>query len=128
MAESKFVKANEKIAEAVVDGYQKIESGVVGGYKKIEEGVVSGFGKITDKFVGEFLTREGESVEEAKARLAAEETARQEAAKVEAEKRAAAHPIPEAPGGDIAKASVEASLERARSSVEASRNAGRHHT
>lgn len=128
MAESKFVKANEKIAEAVVDGYKKIEGGVVGGYKKVEESVVGGFGKITDKFVGEFLTREGESVEEAKARLAAEETARQEAAKAEAEKRAAAHPTPVAPGGDIAKASVEASLERASSSVEASRSAGRHHT
>lgn len=73
MAESKFVKANEKIAEAVVDGYKKIEDGVVGGYKKVEESVVGGFGKITDKFVGEFLTRGGESVEEAKARLAAEE-------------------------------------------------------
>lgn len=100
MAESKFVKANEKIAEAVVDGYKKIEGGVVGGYKKVEESVVSGFGKITDKFVGEFLTREGESVEEAKARLAAEEVARQETAKAEAEKREAAHSTPAAPGGN----------------------------
>lgn len=81
MAESKFVKANEKIAEAVVDGYKKIEDGVVGGYKKVEESVVGGFGKITDKFVGEFLTREGESVEEAKARLAAEEAERREDSK-----------------------------------------------
>lgn len=59
MAENKFVKANEEIAETVV-----------GGYKKIEDSVVSGFCKITDKFVGEFLTHEGESVEDAKARLA----------------------------------------------------------
>lgn len=58
MAKSKLVQANEKIAEAVV-----------GGYKKIEDGVVEGFTKMTDKFVDQFLTREGESVEEAKARI-----------------------------------------------------------
>ena len=69
MAKSKLVQANEKIAEAVVEGYKKIEDGVVEGYKKIEEGVVSGFGKITDKFVDQFLTKEGESVEDAKKRL-----------------------------------------------------------
>ncbi len=109
MAESKFVKANEKIAEAVVGGYKKIEDGVVGGYKKIEEGVVSGFGKLTDKFVSELLTHEGESVEEAKARLAAKEAKRHEAARAEAEKRAAAHPTPAGLSGDIARASVKAS-------------------
>lgn len=72
MAKSKLVQANEKIAEAVVEGYKKIEDGVVEGYKKIEEGVVGGFGKITDKFVDQFLTKEGESVEDAKKRLADE--------------------------------------------------------
>lgn len=45
---------------------------MLGGYKKIENGVVEGFTKMTDKFVDQFLTREGESVEEAKARLAQE--------------------------------------------------------
>ena len=84
MAENKFVKANEEIAETVVSGYKKIEEGVVGGYKKIEEGVVGGFTKMTDKFVGEFLVRDGETVEEAKARLAAEQAAREEAGKAEA--------------------------------------------
>ena len=34
MARSKLVQKNEKIAEAVVDGYQKIEDSVVGVYKK----------------------------------------------------------------------------------------------
>ncbi|MGN1144821.1 MAG: hypothetical protein ACI4R5_00095 [Acetatifactor sp.] len=75
MAKSKLVQANEKIAENVVSGYKKIEEGVVGGYKKIEEGAVGGFNKIADKFVDNFLTREGESVEEAKERLAAEQKA-----------------------------------------------------
>lgn len=65
MAKSKLVKANEKIAEAVVDGYKKIENAVVGGYKKVE-----------DAFVDHFLTHEGESVEEAKERLHAEQKER----------------------------------------------------
>lgn len=73
MAKSKIVKANEKIAEAVVEGYQKIEDGVVGGYKKVESGVVYGFNRITDKFVDQFLTREGESIEDAKKRLNGED-------------------------------------------------------
>lgn len=70
MAKSKLVQANEKIAEGVVGGYKKIENGVVGGFMKMEEGVVNGFNKITDKFVDEFLTKDGESVEDAKKRLA----------------------------------------------------------
>ena len=78
MAKSKLVKANEKIAQGVVGGYKKIEEGVVGGYKKIEDGAVGGFNKITDKFVDNFLTKEGETVEEAKARLAAEQKERGE--------------------------------------------------
>lgn len=83
MAKSKLVQANEKIERSVVNGYRKIEGGVVNGYKKIEEGVVGGFNKITDKFVDNFLTKEGESVEEAKARLAAEQKAREDAGKEE---------------------------------------------
>lgn len=71
MTKSKLVKANEKIAESTVRGYKKIEEGVVGGYKKIEEGAVGEFNKIADKFVDNFLTKEGESVEEAKERLSA---------------------------------------------------------
>ena len=66
---SKFMEANEKIAEAVVEGYKKIEDGVIGGYKKIEEGAVEGFQKVSDKFVEKLFTKEGETVEEAKERL-----------------------------------------------------------
>ena len=69
MARSKLVQVNEKIAE-----------GVMGGYKKIEEGVVGGFTKMTDRFVDQFLAREGESVEDAKKPLAEEQAAREEAA------------------------------------------------
>ena len=77
---SKFQEANEKIAESVVSGYKKIEDSVVGGYKKVEDGVVGSFTKIADKFVDTFLAREGESIEEAKARLVAEQKARDEKA------------------------------------------------
>lgn len=68
---SKFVEANEKIAEGVVKGYRKIEEGVVGGYRKIENGVVDGFGKVTDKCVEKLFAKEGETVEDAKKRLSA---------------------------------------------------------
>ena len=66
---SKFVEANEEIAEGVVKGYKKIEEGVVGGYKRIETGVVEGFGKVTDICVEKLFAKEGETVEEAKKRL-----------------------------------------------------------
>lgn len=69
MAESKLKKANDKLAEAVTDGYKKIEKGVVGGYKKIEHGVVGGYTKMEDRFIDRFLAKDGETVEEARERL-----------------------------------------------------------
>lgn len=86
MAKSKLAAANEKIAESVTSGYRKIENGVVGGYKKIENGVVSGFQTISDTFVDQFLTKDGETVEEAKIRLAREQKDREEAAKAHKER------------------------------------------
>lgn len=77
MAKSGFIKVNEKIAENVVGGYKKIEEGVVGGYQKIEDGAVGGFHKMADKFVDNFLTRDGESIEEAKERLTEEQRNRE---------------------------------------------------
>lgn len=52
---SKFAEANKKIEEKVVGTYKKVEDSVVGTYKKVE-----------DKFVDNFLTKDGETVEEAK--------------------------------------------------------------
>ena len=69
MAKSKMVKTVGKMADTVTDGYKKIEKGVVDGYKKIEKGVVDGYTKLEDKFVDAYLTKEGETVAEAKARL-----------------------------------------------------------
>lgn len=58
MAKSKLVKANEKIAEKVTNGFNKMCDTVVGGYTKIE-----------DSFVDRYLTHDGETVTEAKERL-----------------------------------------------------------
>lgn len=68
MAKSKLVQANEKIAGKVVGTYQKIENTVVGSYKKLEDTVVGGYQKVEDAFAAR-LTRDGETVEDAKARL-----------------------------------------------------------
>ena len=73
MAKSKLVKANEKIAETVTEGFKKISDTVVDGYKKIESGVVDGYKKIEDGFVDRYLTGDGETVEEAKARIKKEQ-------------------------------------------------------
>lgn len=62
-------EVTEAVAESTVSGYKKIEQGVVAGYKKIETGVVEGFGKVVDKCVEVLFAKEGESVEDAKARL-----------------------------------------------------------
>lgn len=64
--------------QELADGYKKLEDGVVEGYKKVEDGVVGGFNKIADGFVDKFLTKEGESVEDAKERLAKEQEKRLE--------------------------------------------------
>ena len=77
MAKKQFNERIEKIADGVVCCYQKIENGVVSGYKKIENGVVGSFTKISDKFVDAFLTREGETVGDARERLSQEQAARE---------------------------------------------------
>lgn len=58
MKKSKLIELNEKISEKVVETYKKIEDSVVGSYTKIE-----------DAFVDRYLTKDGETVEEAKKRL-----------------------------------------------------------
>lgn len=73
---SDFRKANEEIAEAAVSGFQKIEDGVVDGYKKIESTVVGAYQSIEEQFVARCLLHEGETVEQAKERLAQEQFAR----------------------------------------------------
>ncbi|MGN0033322.1 MAG: hypothetical protein ACI358_06055 [Candidatus Limimorpha sp.] len=57
------------IADGVTDSYKKIEDGVVKGYKSIEKGAVSGFQSVNDWFISKLFKREGETLEETKARL-----------------------------------------------------------
>ena len=91
-----FKEANKKIVDGITEGYEKIESGVV-----------DGFNKMTDKFVGKFLTKEGETLEDAKARLAEDQKAREEKRNADAAAREAAQ------------------KERIEDSLAASRNAGK---
>lgn len=103
MAKSKLVKTNEKIAEKVVKGY-----------KKIEDGAVGGFNKIADTFVDNFLTKEGESVEEARERLAAEQKERELASAADRERRSLEH-------NEIVERSLQNALN---ASIEARKKAG----
>ena len=82
MAKSKLIKANEKIAVGVTTGFQKMSDGVTSGFQKMSDGVVKGYKRIEDAFVDRYLTKDGETIAKAKARLNAEETARREEAKI----------------------------------------------
>jgi len=57
----------------IKDNSQKIEKAIVGGYKKVEETVVDSYKKIEDKFVDTFLKKDGETIEDAKARVKTEQ-------------------------------------------------------
>lgn len=70
---AKIADVNEVLAWAVVNVYKKMEKSVVCGYKKIETGIVGGFNRVSDKCVDILFTKKGETVEEAKKRLAGNE-------------------------------------------------------
>lgn len=65
MAKSRFLACNQAIAARVTSGFQKINNTVLGAYTKIE-----------DKFVDQYLTREGETIAQAKQRLAQQHSRR----------------------------------------------------
>ena len=69
----KIADVVEEIGQAVTSGYKKIEHGVVSGYQKIEHGAVTGYEKVSDKCIDVLFAKDGETVEEAKARLSAKE-------------------------------------------------------
>ena len=58
MAKSRIVKMNEKIAEKATNAFSMSENTVVGEYSKIE-----------DAFVDRYLTKDGETITQAKERL-----------------------------------------------------------
>lgn len=61
----------ENMGQTVTRGYKAIETGAVSGYKAIENGAVTGYEKVSGKCAEILFAKEGEFVEEAKARLAA---------------------------------------------------------
>ena len=117
MAKSALVKANEQIAEGVIGAYRAVEEGVVGTYKAVENAFVGGYQGIEDAFVDQYLTRDGESVEDAKARLRAEQEVRQVPGR---------HGAHAAPGVDYARQGYERSMERTRCAQEMAQVPGAH--
>lgn len=93
----------QNIENGVVSGYKAIENGVVSGYTAIQDGVVEGFTKVSDAFIMKFFARDGETLEQAKERMKAEEARLHQ----QSEDRAAA------------------SRQRGRESVERARQAGK---
>lgn len=81
MKKSKIEKAQEEISKKAVDTFTKIEDAVVGGYTHIQDAVVGSYTKVEDAFVSRYLTRDGETVEQAKARLKSEQEQRTAARK-----------------------------------------------
>ena len=67
----KIADVVENMGQTGTRGYKAIETGAVSGYKAIENGAVTGYEKVSDKCVEILFAKEGEFVEEAKARLAA---------------------------------------------------------
>ena len=65
----KVTAGYKKAEETVVNGYGKIETAVVSGYRKVEKGAVEGFDRVTDSCVKALFAREGETVEQTRARL-----------------------------------------------------------
>ena len=80
--------------------------------KKIEETVVNGFEKVSDRFIETFFTREGESVEEAKKRLA-RQAAREQNKEPSAQQPAAGKDGEESPAQQAAHNGGESGPEEA---------------
>lgn len=103
--EQKLVDGVKEIAEDARDFETMAETVAVGTYKIIEETVVDGFMKISDAFVEKYLMKEGETLEEAKARInkEQEELAAKNAARTKVNVN-----IPDS--NEIVKKNLEASL------------------
>ena len=71
-ADETVTEGYKKIENGMVEGYKKIENGVVDGYKKIETTIVDGFNEVNDKIIEKVFSKDGESLEETKARLSGE--------------------------------------------------------
>ena len=72
MDKTDIKKIYDKVEEKVVETYKKVEEGAVKGYKAVEKAAVEGYQKVEDKAVEKIFAKDGETVEEAKARLKGE--------------------------------------------------------
>lgn len=59
----------EKISNNVISAYTAIRDGVVNGYFKVQNAAVGGYKNVEDACVKALFAKQGETVEEAKARL-----------------------------------------------------------
>lgn len=69
MTKSRITQAHVRIASAVTGGYRTIENHVIRGYRAIEHGTVTAYTRVEDRFIAAYLLRDGETLEEARARL-----------------------------------------------------------
>ena len=75
------------IENGVVKGYKTVESDVVTGYKAMEKGIVNGFTSVSDAITLKIFGKDGETLEQTKARLNANaEASKQRGKKTEKEK------------------------------------------
>lgn len=118
VVEKGAAKTYQAVENGVTKTYSAIEKGVVGAYQAVENAVVGAFEKVSDAFVGKVLCREGESVEEAKERMAGEQAQREE----DNRRRMGQHT---AQGSSVAQQSLENSRRIAQESLQASQNAAK---
>lgn len=66
----------ENISNTVISTYTAIQNGVVKGYLKIQNGAVSGYEQVESACIRKLFARNGETVEQAKARLSGKKEGR----------------------------------------------------
>lgn len=66
----KIADTMDQISKKVRNVYKKVENSTVTGYKKMENVVVKGFTAVSDKCIAILFAKTGETVVEAKERLA----------------------------------------------------------
>lgn len=68
---AKLADLTAHIAAGTTARYKNLETAAVSGYQTMERSIVSGFNAVSDWCIAALFAREGESVSETKARLAA---------------------------------------------------------
>jgi hypothetical protein len=69
IAKSSISMTSNRITKSFTHGYKKVEKGVITGYQKTQQAVVNVYAKIEDRFIEAYLTKDNETLQEAKKRL-----------------------------------------------------------